>query len=95
MEPCILDIQSIEFIRLDNFRKMLNKVSPNNHIYTIIDCYNDVGTNVKWTTIIDNTADCQILSNRNWTDIVEDNKSINELLNIILFDNMYSQDKAK
>lgn len=74
--------ESEEYQRLKNVAKALEKQSPNKHTYAVRDVYLDIGQNWMWTTIIDTTADYQILCPRDWFDIVN-GANLKEIIDII------------
>ena len=71
MTECVLERNSVEYKRLVAVAKMLEAFSPNNARYVVRDTYLDFGQNWKWTTIIrEEFHECQILSPRQWKDIM-------------------------
>ena len=92
MQEQVLKQDSNEYYRLDMFCKILNRDSPNKHYYTIRDIYLDFGQNWMWTTIVDTTIGCQVLSPRDWKDIVEDRRDISEIEDDF-FNDEYCRDK--
>ena len=89
----ILPQDSNEYFRLEQFCKILNRDSPNNHSYTIRNTYCDYGGCLKWTTIVDNTTDCQVLSPAKWKKIVDDTQNLVEI-ETDFFNDMHCQDKS-
>ena len=90
----ILEQDSNEYYRLEMFTKMLNRDSPNNHFYQLQETYLDFGQDWKWTTIIDTTVGCQVLSPRDWLEIVNEECSLEDLEKSFFADK-YCQDKPK
>jgi len=93
-DMCTLKDDSNDYYRLEMFCKMLNRDSPNGHIYVIKDVYFDIGQNWMWTTIIDTTADCQILSPRDWVEILNEERQLSDIEKDF-FEDKYCQDKPK
>lgn len=81
-----------EYGKLKAFCDRLNKVSPNKHVYIIKDIYMDYGADIMWSTIIDTTAGCQVLSPRDWDNIIYELESLDELEKDF-FSDKYCQDK--
>ena len=93
-DMCTLKDDSNDYYRLEMFCKMLNRDSPNGHIYVIKDVYFDIGQNWMWTTIIDKTANCQILSPRDWLEILNEERPLSDIEKDF-FEDKYCQDKPK
>lgn len=83
-----------EYKNLEDFAAMLTDRSPNKHVYKIVDVYFDIGLDWMWTTIIDNTTDCQVLNPRMWIDIVNRDISYRDLVNEF-FSDKYCLDKKE
>lgn len=92
MQPKILINDTNEYFRLEMFCKILNRDSPNKCHYEIEDIYFDVGQDWLWTTIVNKTKGCQILSARQWESIILDKVDI-EIMEEEIFTDKYSQDK--
>lgn len=88
----LLDPDSIEYYRLKDFCDRLTRKSPNNHEYAIRELYMDFGANIKWTTIIDDTVGCQVLTPGLWLAIVKDRAAFDELEEAFFNNNSYCQD---
>ena len=58
-----------EYARLKTASVVLTAVSPKHITYTVEDTYFDFGQDWMWTTIID-SRDVQILSPRDWEEVV-------------------------
>lgn len=92
-EQCILSRDSDEYYRLEMFAKMLNRDSPNKHYYHLQNVYLDAGQGWIWTTISDETAGCQVLSPRDWLEIINEERSLIDIENDF-FNDKYCQDKS-
>ena len=71
----------------------LNELSPNKHKYVVEQIYLDYGSNWMWTTIVDKTADVQVLSPAQWLALVNKTSTVEEIAKDILTDK-YCQDKG-
>lgn len=91
-DECVLSPDSNEHYRMEMFAKMLNRDSPNKHFYHVKDVYLDIGLDWMWTTIIDETAQCQVLSPRDWFEILNDQRSLEDIEKDF-FEDEYCQDK--
>ena len=71
MNERILSKSEIEYSKLETVARMLESKSPNKAQYVIEDVYLDFGANWMWTTIIrKGYRECQVLSPREWKDIM-------------------------
>lgn len=93
-DECVLDRDSQEFSAMTNFCGLLNEYSPLRHNYVIEDIYLDFGLKWMWTTIVDTTADCQVLSPALWLEIVNETSPANQLLERF-FNGEYCQDRVR
>lgn len=91
MQPKVLEMDSNEYFRLEMLCKMLNRDSPNRCYYKIDNIYFDIGQDWMWTTIVNKTIGCQILSPRQWEDVILDKVDI-ELIEDEIFTDKFSQD---
>ena len=87
------NIDSEEYNRLKVVAEELTKTSPNKHKYCVKDVYLDIGQDWMWTTIINITVGYQVLSPRNWFDIVN-GVSVSDIVKE-LTTGTYWQDKLK
>ena len=90
----VLDPDSNEYYRLEMFNKMLNRDSPNKHIYRLQTVYLDFGQDWKWTTIVDETAGCQVLNPLEWFEILNEERPLDDIEKDFFADE-YCQDKLK
>lgn len=71
MDERILSKSEIEYSKLETVARMLESKSPNKAQYVLEDVYLDFGANWMWTTIIrKGYRECQVLSPREWEDIM-------------------------
>ena len=88
------DQDSEEFKRLQKVAVALTKQSPNKHFYTVEDVYLDYGQDWKWTTIVDTSIGAQILSPRDWFDIVNSTPTADIVNTLINGDHWQDKDKS-
>ena len=88
------DQDSEEFKRLQEVAVALTKQSPNKHFYTVEDVYLDYGQDWKWTTIVDTSNGVQILSPRDWFDIVNSTPTADVVNTLINGDYWQDRDKS-
>ena len=91
---CTFTKDSKEYQNIQEFCNLLNELSPNRHFYCIKNVYLDAGQNWMWTTIVDETADCQVLSPKEWFDIVNRDYDYNKIAQEF-FKDKYCQDKKR
>ena len=102
ISPKILEKDEDAYKKLDAVAKSLTKKSPNEYTYYVDDTYLDFGSNYKWTTILVDTssplnqfeAGYQALNPLEWEDIVNSNKTADEMADKILADE-FCPDKPK
>ena len=88
------DQDSEEFKRLQEVAVALTKQSPNKNFYTVEDVYLDYGQDWKWTTIVDTSNGVQILSPRDWFDIVNSTPTADIVNTLINGDHWQDKDKS-
>lgn len=71
----------------------LNELSPNKHNYVVEQVYLDYGSKWMWTTIVDETADAQVLNPSQWLALVNKKFTIEEIAEDVLTDK-YCHDKG-
>ena len=91
-DECVVQPDSREYQLLKKVAKKLNQDSSNKHKYYVKDVYLDYGQDWMWTTICDETAQCQVLSPRQWKEILNEEKSEEEFLKDF-FEDEFCQDK--
>ena len=69
-DECVLPQDSAEYSNMEAFCKILNNDSPNKYHYRVGETYLDFGQNWVWTTILNDTTGGQVLTPREWLDIV-------------------------
>ena len=88
------DQDSEEFKRLQEVAVALTRQSPNKHFYTVRDVYLDYSQDWKCTTIVDTSNGVQILSPRDWFDIVNSTPTADIVNTLINGDNWQDKDKS-
>lgn len=88
------DQDSEEFKRLQEVAVALTRQSPNKHFYIVEDVYLDYGQDWKWTTIVDTFNGVQILSPRDWFDIVNSTPTADVVNTLINGDHWQDKDKS-
>lgn len=88
----VLSLGTQEYTNLQEFCNRLNKDSPNKHTYVLKDIFLDFGADIMWTTIVNNTVGCQVLSPIMWEDIVYERYSLDDIEKEF-FEDKWCQDK--
>ena len=71
MQPTIIEKGTEAYKKLYAVAKLLEAVSPNNATYEVEEVYFDYGLDWMWTTIVRHGhRECQILSPRDWEEII-------------------------
>lgn len=84
-----IDIKEYNNLKLAAY--ILEKTSPNSHTYTVKNTYLDYGQDWSWTTIIDETAEAQILNPKEWKKLISANstREVDEIVDEIKNDKYF------
>lgn len=93
-DECTFTEDQEEYQNIKEFCQLLNDMSPNKHTYIVKNIYLDFGQDWLWTTISDITVGCQVLSPRDWLEIVNRDRSYKDIIKDF-FEDKYCQDKPK